>query len=163
MKTYNETVHPKVTSMLQTGHDPSLTVDCPKPPGEIFYNNEFDCGTDGWTFNPNYNAEITDNGDGTVHLKALSKYGSIVPKYYPKESGTWIIEVSVKNQSSANGKWGKISIRNPQNQWDTVEFGSMDDGIYTNEYSGVIADINIGANNDTSYECDFEYISMKVV
>jgi hypothetical protein len=56
--------------------------------------------------------------------------------------------------------WGKISIQKPNDTWDTVEFGSMDDGVYTNTYSGTIKEIHVGANGDDTFEADFDYISL---
>jgi hypothetical protein len=135
------------------------TKEIEQPEGEYLMNSQFDCGTFMWTRNPQYNATITDNGDGSIHLYADTNFGSVVPAKIPTEDANWIIEVSVKNQTGTKG--GKISIQRPNNRWDTVEFGSVADGIYRNEYSGVIKTIDVGANSEAGFEMDFEYYSLR--
>jgi hypothetical protein len=44
--------------------------NCDKPSGQLLDNFEFDCGKTGWYYHPSYPAVITDNGDGSVHLKS---------------------------------------------------------------------------------------------
>jgi hypothetical protein len=136
-----------------------ITDTCYKPDGEYLYNHTFECGTKGWGHNADYDATITDNGDGSVHLFSDTQYGSLCPKTLPTDDANWMLEVKVKNQTGTKG--GKLSIQKPNNQWDTVEFGSADDGVYQNTYSGVIKSIDVGANNETGFEMDVEYYSLR--
>jgi hypothetical protein len=137
------------------------TKEIEQPEGEYLMNSQFDCGTFMWTHNPQYNATLTDNGDGSIHLLANTQFGSVVPARIPTEDANWVIEVKVRNQTGTKG--GKISIQRPNNRWDTVVFGSVADGIYRNEYSGVIKTIDIGANNEVGFEMDVDYYSLRKV
>jgi hypothetical protein len=134
---------------------------CERPAGEYMYNHSFDCGVAGWTHNPQYNATLTDNGDGTIHLRADTNYGSVCPVVIPTEDTEWILEVKVRNQTGTKG--GKLSIQRPNNQWDTVEFGSTADGVYQNTYTGSIKSIDVGASNEAGFEMDLEYLSLRKV
>jgi hypothetical protein len=138
-----------------------VVAGCPPVYPSMLENEEFGCGTMGWTYNPQYPSEITDNGDGSIHLKANTTFGSVSPVNVPTEDASYHIEVSVRNQVGASP--GKISFQRPNGSWHTVEFSSMDDGVYTSDYAGVIRRIDIGANNDTSFECDFDYIKLTKV
>jgi len=130
--------------------------NCEKPAGELLDNFDFNCGTIGWTHDANYPATITDNGDGSVHLKADSDYGSLVPMNDVLPSADYVIEVSVRNVSGN----GKISIRNTANQWHNLEYYDAD-GVYSATYTGDIKDIHVGAADDTNFEADYDYISLK--
>ena len=132
---------------------------CTKPEGQYLDNWTFDCGILGWTHNPSYPATITDNGDGSIHLAADTNYGSVSPYKVPTDDTEWILEVKVKNQTGTKG--GKLSIQRPNNQWDTVYFGSIADGVYQNTYTGVIKRIDVGANNEVGFEMDLEYLSLR--
>jgi hypothetical protein len=134
---------------------------CNRPVGEYMFNYNFDCGANGWTNNPSYDATITDNGDGSIHLRADTNYGSVCPVVIPEESADWILEVKVKNQTGTKG--GKLSIQKPNNQWDTVKFGSTADCVYQNTYTGEIKSIYVGADNETGFEMDIEYYSLRKV
>ena len=90
-----------------------------------------------------------------------TNYGSVCPTKIPTEDANWILEVKVRNQTGTKG--GKLSIQRPNNQWDTVEFGSTADGVYQNTYSGVIKRIDVGANGETGFEMDVEYYSLRKV
>jgi hypothetical protein len=133
--------------------------ECAPKQGEYLYNWTFDCGVNGWTNNPQYNATITDNGDGSIHLLANTNYGSVCPVEVPDESANWILEVKVKNQTGTKG--GKLSIQAPNNVWHTVPFGSAADGAYQNTYTGAIKRIDVGANNEVNFEMDVEYYSLR--
>jgi hypothetical protein len=126
-----------------------------KPSGQYMMNYSFDYGTLGWGFDPKYTAIITDNGDGSVHLKTTSNFGSLVPNNIPKENASWIIELKLINQIGN----GKISFRRPNGVW--VSTPTIGDGIHTATYSGVIAEIHIGADGDDTYEADYMYISLR--
>jgi hypothetical protein len=134
---------------------------CDRPAGEYLYNHQFDCGVAGWTNNPQYNATLTDNGDGAIHLLANTNFGSVCPVVIPTESAEWILEVKVKNQTGTKG--GKLSIQAPNNVWHTVPIGSAADGVYQNTYTGAIKRIDVGANNETNFEMDVEYYSLRKV
>ena len=123
---------------------------CPLEDGELLYNHSFDCGTVAWGFDPNYTAVITDNGNGSVHLRTTSNYGSVVPDYDVFPIDTYILEIEVANVSGN----GKMSIRNSHNTWFNLETFNTD-GVYTVEYSGNIKDIHCGAAGDPNFECDF--------
>jgi len=130
---------------------------CPRPSGELLYNWTFDCGMDGWGYASIYPATITDNGDGSLHLKTDSDWGSLVPDDGTYPGNSYIIEVSIRNQVGN----GKISFRRPNGTW--VSTPTVGDGIHqSNVFTGEISEIHVGADNDPSYEADYEYISLKV-
>jgi len=132
-------------------------VPCLKPPGELLYNYTFDCGIEGWGFDPAYPAIITDNGDGSAHLKTDSNFGSLVPRDQTFPAAEYVIEVSIRNQVGN----GKISFRRPNNSW--VSTPTIGDGVHqSNPFSGEIAEIHVGADGDPTYEADYDYISLKI-
>ena len=129
---------------------------CTKPKGEFLYNWSFECGLAGWGFDSTYPAIITDNGDGSVHLKTDSNFGSLVPDNEVYEAADWVIEVKFRNQIGN----GKISFRRPNNSW--VSTPTIGDGVHqSNPFSGAIKEIHVGADGDNTYEADYEYISLK--
>jgi hypothetical protein len=122
----------------------------------MLYNWTFDCGLDGWGFEPLYPATLTDNGDGSVHLKTESNFGSLVPTDGTYPGDTYIIEVSIRNQVGN----GKISFRRPNGTW--VSTPTLGDGVHqSNVFTGQIREIHVGADGDNTYEADYEYISLK--
>jgi hypothetical protein len=84
-----------------------LRDECLPKDGELLYNFTFLCGTKGWTYNPLYPSEITDNGDGSVHLKSTTVYGSITPEKTAFPNNRYIIEFKVRNVVGS----GKSSIK----------------------------------------------------
>jgi hypothetical protein len=135
----------------------SVRTECISHPEDEYLKNwTFDCGTLYWTFNPSYNAEITPNDDGSIHLKAITNYGSVCPVQVPSESKDWILTVKVTNLVGN----GKMSIQKSNNDWLNFYF-DRGDGIYSANYNGSIKRIDVGASNDTSAEMDFEFISLK--
>lgn len=84
---------------------------------EVFYNPDFDCGTDYWIVN-GYGGDFVDNGDGTVTLTAVSdsSYSSIEqPHRLPLEAGTYLATMDITNLSNnakfsyeANGSWNNV-------------------------------------------------------
>ena len=130
---------------------------CFQTAGELLYNYSFDCGVKGWHFDPNYTAVITDNGNGSIHLRTTSNYGSVVPDNQNYPHDTYVLTIDVANVVGG----GKMSIRNTANTWFNLETFNAD-GTYSVEYSGDIKDIHCGADNDTSFQCDFlKYSLMK--
>jgi len=130
---------------------------CPRPPGELLYNWTFDCGVSGWGFDPAYPATLTDNGDGSVHLKTDSNFGSLVPTDGTYPGNTYIIEVSIRNQIGN----GKISFRRPNGTW--VSTPTLGDGVHQSDvFTGEVREIHVGADGDNTYEADYDYISLKV-
>jgi len=124
--------------------------------GEYLYNFTFDCGVDGWSFDPAYPADITDNGDGSVHLQTQSNFGSLVPNDDVFPSASWVLKCKVRN---VNGT-GKMSIRLPNGTWvNSAEYTA--DGEYTMHYTGAISEIHVGASSDPNYSADYEYISLR--
>ena len=128
---------------------------CAKDVDEFLDNAQFTCGIAYWGHAPIYPAEISDNGDGTVHLKTLSEWGSLVPGNDSFPNGSWIIEVEILNQVGN----GKISFRKPNGQW--VSTPTIGDGVHTATYTGEIREIHVGADSDPNYEADYNYISLK--
>ena len=128
---------------------------CPKPANEMLTNYTFNCGLYCWGFAPAYPATLTDNGDGTVHLKTNSNYGSLVPDSAVFPAGNYTIAIRVLN---VVGK-GKISIRSSNMAWHNLTEYTAD-GVYTETYSGDIVEIHVGAANDSSFEADYNYISL---
>jgi hypothetical protein len=137
--------------------DPA-TLRCGSGVDELLFNYSFDCGTVGWHFDPNFPAVITDNGDGSVHLNATDRYGSVVPDKQIFPVDTYVLTIEVANVSGN----GKMSIRNQANQWFNLETFTTD-GTYTVEYTGNIKDIHCGADNNIGFECDFLSYSLKKV
>ena len=132
------------------------SVKCDKPDGEFLDNWSFDCGAWYWGFDSAYPATITDNGDGSLHLKTNSNFGSLVPHNQTFEAADWVIEVKFRNQVGN----GKISFRRPNGTW--VSTPTIGDGVHqSNPFSGAIAEIHVGADGDDTYEADYEYISLK--
>jgi len=134
----------------------SLMGYCPLEGSELLYNHSFKCGLLSWGHDPAYNAELTDNGDGSIHLKTLSNYGSVVPDYDVFPVATYVLEIEVINVVGN----GKMSIRNSANTWFNMLYFTTD-GKYFVEYTGSIKDIHCGASNDSSFECDFLSYSLK--
>jgi hypothetical protein len=133
----------------------------PIPDEQIFLNPNFEEGTSNWVNDPTYPATITDNGDGSIHLKSDSEYGSITPQQLegnPLVSGHYLLKASVINQTGV--RRGKLSIRDTGNNWYNEYFDSMDDGVYEHDYTGNIKEIHIGADNDSTFECDFLWVSL---
>jgi len=132
------------------------TVDeCRGTNGELLYNYSFDCGIKGWGFDPSYPATITDNGDGSLHLKTNSNFGSLVPNKDDFGNSNYILECEVKNIIGN----GKMSIRDSGGAWHNFSFTT--NGIHTFFYDGDIREIHCGADGDTTYEADYEYISLR--
>ena len=124
---------------------------------EYLYNFSFECGVSGWDNAPIYPATITDNGDGSLHLKTDSNWGSLVPNKGTYPANDWIIEVKFRNQIGN----GKISFRRPNGTW--VSTPTIGDGVHQSAvFSGEIREIHVGADDDITYEADYEYISLKV-
>ena len=131
--------------------------DCSKPNGELLNNWSFGCGLLSWGFADIYPAILTDNGDGSVHLKTDSNWGSLVPDDGTYPANDYIIEVKFRNQIGN----GKISFRRPNGTW--VSTPTVGDGVHQSAvFSGEIREIHVGADDDTTYEADYEYISLKV-
>ena len=131
--------------------------NCSKPNGELLNNYSFDCGLLSWGFDPTYPAILTDNGNGSVHLKTDSNFGSLVPNDGTYPANDYIIEVSILNQIGD----GKISFRRPNGTW--VSTPTLGDGVHQSAvFSGEIREIHVGADGDNTYEADYEYISLKV-
>ena len=131
---------------------------CPPPAGEILWNYDFNCGVKKWGFDPNYPAIITDNGDGSLHLKSTSNFGSLVPEIALQPISTYILKIKVINISGN----GKMSIRNSNNAW----FNSPNyttPGEYSFTYHGNIKEIHVGADSDDTFEADFDFISLKKI
>ena len=135
----------------------SLPDPCDPKGGELLYNTNFYCGLSGWHFDPNYTAELTDNGNGSIHLKATSNYGSVVPDNQNYPNDTYILKIEVANVQGN----GKMSIRNTANTWFNLLYFTTP-GTYSVEYTGSIKDIHCGASNDTDFECDFLSYSLKI-
>ena len=83
--------------MLNFGFIGGAGAPCPRPDDEYLFNYSFDCGKLGWNYELIYPAVITDNGDGSLHLKTDSDFGSLVPNTIPHDNQSWIIEVSIRN------------------------------------------------------------------
>jgi hypothetical protein len=131
-------------------------VNCNPSGGEYLYNWTFDCGVDGWGFSPAYPATITDNEDGSLHLKSDSNYGSLVPNEQAYEDADWVLTCKVRNIVGT----GKLSLRRPNNTWvNSAPYTT--DGEYSLEFSGAIKEIHVGAFNDATYQADYEYISLR--
>jgi hypothetical protein len=136
--------------------DPTIFT-CGSPRGELLFNYSFKCGLNGWHFDPNFPAELTDNGDGSVHLKAIDRYGSCVPDDQTFDNDTYTLTIEVANVVGN----GKMSIRNTGNTWFNLQTFTAD-GTYAAEYTGDIKEIHCGADSDTTFECDFLSYSLKV-
>jgi hypothetical protein len=127
------------------------------PKEELLYNYEFDCGLRSWHFDSKFPAILTDNDDGSIHIKATSNYGSVVPDKQRFPYAKYILEIEVVNVVGN----GKMSIRNTANTWFNIQYFNAD-GIYAAEYTGNIKDIHCGASNDATFQCDFLRYSLKV-
>jgi len=139
---------------------PMSAGDCFLDPdsGEFLPNWDFNCGLFQWGFDPTYPATLTDNGDGSVHLKTDSDFGSLVPANDNFGAASWVLKCKVRNIVGT----GKMSIRRLNGTWvNSAEYTA--DGEYTMNYSGAIQEIHVGAANDPSYEADYDYISLRKV
>jgi hypothetical protein len=67
-----------------------------------------------------------------------------------------VLEVKVRNLVGN----GKASIRRPNLTWINYLFDAGD-GVYTFTYTGVVHDMHVGANNDSTAQMDFDYISLR--
>ena len=129
---------------------------CSKPDGELLNNWTFDCGLRSWGHDPNFPATVTDNGDGSIHLYANDRYGSVVPDKQNFPNDTYVLTIEVANVVGN----GKMSIRNTQNTWFNLETFTAD-GTYSVEYTGDIKNIHCGADNNAGFESDFLSYSLK--
>jgi hypothetical protein len=129
----------------------------PYTPIELLCNSEFDFGLNGWHFDPKYTAELTDNGDGSIHLKTTSNYGSVVPNGQQFPNDSYVLEIEVANVSGN----GKMSIRDTANNWHNLKYFTAA-GRYSVVFTGGINDIHCGASNDANFECDFLSYSLKI-
>ena len=115
---------------------------CSPTGGELLYNYTFDCGLKGWHFDPNYPATLTDNGNGSIHIDSIANYASVVPNRQAFSGAYYTLIIEVANVVGN----GKMSIKKENGQWTTIaEFTT--DGIHRAEYTGIINDINCGANH----------------
>jgi hypothetical protein len=129
--------------------DPTI-FSCGSPRGELLFNYSFKCGLNGWGFDPAFPATVTDNGDGSIHLLANDRYGSVVPNKQNFATATYVLTIEVANVVGN----GKMSVRNTSNQWFNLEtFNTA--GTYSVEYTGDIKNIHCGADNNAGFECDF--------
>jgi hypothetical protein len=139
---------------------PMSQSDCFVDPesGEFLANWTFDCGLYNWNFDPAYPAILTDNEDGSVHLKTDSNFGSLVPDGSPFPAASWVIEVVVRNVIGN----GKMSFRRLNGTWVSTPFTT--DGTHrSNPFSGGISEIHCGADGDPTFEADFDSISLRQV
>jgi hypothetical protein len=136
--------------------DGCIWASAPYTPIELLCNPEFDFGLYGWHFDPKYTAELTDNGDGSIHLKSTSNYGSVVPNGQQFPNDTYTLVIKVANVSGN----GKMSIRDTANNWHNLKYFTTA-GIYRITFTLGINDIHCGASNDANFECDFLSYSMK--
>jgi len=108
-----------------------------------------------WGHDAKYPATVTDNGDGSIHLKSDSDFGSVVPAraLFPRKK--WIIKCEVENIVGN----GKISYRNQAGVWFNNQFTT--DGVHEFAFENTIKEIHIGADSDPTFECDFKFISLR--
>jgi len=129
---------------------------CDTPLGEFLYNWSFDCGLDGWQGDPSYPADVTDNGDGSIHIKAIDQWGSVQPLGLPFQAGDYTVRIGV---SSMTGN-GKFSYR-IGSIWHTHSPLELGENIFSFTANGEINNFVVGADADTSFEADVMYISMR--
>ncbi len=128
-----------------------------KPEFELLYNHDFDCGLTLWNDNP-YDAVLTDNGDGSIHIKAVEPYGCICPVEMPdlSKNVTYRVTINVRNIVGN----GVISIHTDAG-WQYYTFNTDEQHIFDFSSSSTIIELAVGADNDTNFECDLDYISLK--
>jgi len=129
---------------------------CPTPPGEFLLNWSFDCGLSRWQDDPSYPADITDNGDGSIHISAIDQWGSLQPKAHTFPAGDYTVRIGV---SSISGN-GKFSYR-VGTTWHTHSPLVLGENIFSFTASGKINNFVVGADADTSFECDVMYVSLR--
>ena len=150
-------VNRRLTDREQNEISVNISGSCDKPDGELLDNWTFDCGIYKWGHDENYPAIVTDNRNGSLHLKSESDFGSLVPELDGVlPSDTYILECKVANISGI----GKMSIRESNNTWHNGP-DITTDGVHQFEYTGDVKEIHCGANSDPSYEADYEYISLR--
>jgi len=130
-------------------------LNCDASGSQLFDNSSFDCGTENWAFDAGYPSTITDNGDGSIHLKGDTEYGSIVPTKATHPDGSYNITISVSGIVGV----GKVSIRDTVGIWHSQ---TLIDGTNIYPYTGDIDTVNIGADNDVTFECDFQFVGLEV-
>ena len=130
-------------------------LNCDARGTQLFDNSSFNCGVENWTSDPTYPATITDNGDGSIHLQSDTEYGSIIPTRDTHPDESYDITIAVRNVTGA----GKVSIRDGGGTWHSQ---TLVDGTNTYPYVGVVDTVNIGADNDVTFECDFDFVGMSV-
>ena len=132
-----------------------VTTTCLAEGTQLFDNSNFDCGTDNWHSDPTYPATITDNGDGTIHLDGDTEYGSIIPDNDSFPDGSYTITVNATDIVGV----GKVSIRDGGGTWHSQ---TLLDGVNEYLYTGVIDTVNIGADNDVTFECNFDFVGLEI-
>ena len=133
-----------------------VTETCDAEGTQLLDNSTFDCGTLRWSSDATYPATITDNGDGSLHLQADTEYGSLVPDKNQHPDGSYNITVQVSGIVGV----GKVSIRDGSGTWHST---TLVDGENIVPYTGVIDNINVGADNDTTFEADFQFLGLEAV
>ena len=137
-----------------------LETTCLASGTQILDNSAFNCGVDGWGSNEEfYPATITDNGNGSVHLRSDTDYGSIIPLQVlngPLPVGDYELTIIVGNITGAS----KASIRNTGGTWASV---TIVDGTNVIPYTGDIDTINVGADNDAAHEADYYFYGLKEI
>ena len=123
---------------------------------QLLDNASFDCGTLRWSSDASYPATITSNGDGSVHLTADTLYGSLMPDKNQHPDGSYNITVQVSGIVGT----GKVSVRDASGTWHST---ALVDGENIVPYTGVIDNINVGADNDATFEADFQFLGLEAV
>ena len=129
---------------------------CYLPPGEFLENWSFDCGLNYWVSDPNYEAILTDNEDGSIHIKAISQWGSVTPINTPFEAGDYTVRIGMANIVGN----GKFSYR-VNGTWHTHSPLVNGENIFSFTANDTITDFVVGADDDTSFEADPQYISLR--
>ena len=133
---------------------------CHKPEDELLRNPSFDCGLAYWGYHPTFPAELTNNNNGSIHIKALNNYSSLEPidtitgNGFP--SGEYILKVEVANIVGN----GKVSFKT--NDWSgNFPLANGTNIIAFDSNGRDITRLAIGANNDVTFEADILSVSLK--
>ena len=136
---------------FRTFNDDAVT-DWTKRYPNLNGNPFFDYGTLRWKQSGSHTSDLTDNHDGTVHIKALSNYGGISPEIENYPRGDYVIGYKCDNVISS----GKLAWYDGSNWHNEPVFNSdIDTTVLAIDTKVELLTIN--ANNNTTFECDIDH------
>jgi len=131
---------------------------CKSTPYEIIWNNTFDCALEYWFETVGFAANLTDNGDGSIHVEAIDRYGGAQATHGQPRAGNYLLSSTVENLVGAV----KMNIR-VNGAWSPNVSFDRGDGTYKQVFTiaenANLTDIVFSANNDVNAAFDLIHTS----